>query len=104
MSMKEYYKVEALEETYIRADVYYEKGNDYGKKRGYYVTIVPVKREEKYGCMIESFVAYSGVTSCILPVTRKSKKSEEKALQIFRENIDRYLANYFHEYKIIKEV
>ena len=46
------------------------------EERGYYLHVTPVTRERGF----ESYIAFTGVKKCILPVSRKSKKAEEKAI------------------------
>lgn len=77
-------KPENINANFLRVELYYHIGGAYGstKTRGYYITVVPVERSEKYGCMMESFGAYSGITTRILPVTRKSAKAEKDAENI----------------------
>lgn len=77
-------KPENVNANFLRVELFYHIGGAYGstKARGYYITVVPVERSEKYGCIMESFGAYSGITVRILPVTRKSAKAERDAENI----------------------
>lgn len=47
------------------------------KKRGYYITVLPVER----GGNLEGFIAFSGVSELLQECTRKSAKAEKIALE-----------------------
>ena len=47
------------------------------KKRGYYITVLPVER----GGNMEGFIAFSGVSELLQECTRKSAKAEKLALE-----------------------
>lgn len=49
------------------------------EKRGYYLHVSPVTRENRNGYTMESFTAFSGVKQLIKPVSRKSAKAERDA-------------------------
>jgi len=89
--MKKYIPVSGNNDvTHIRIDIDYDLGGysmlSYTPKpRGYYLSVVPVKREERYGCMMESFTAFSGYRQLLKEVTRKSAKAEKVAEQIAEE-------------------
>lgn len=85
--MKKYIPVSGNNEvTHIRVDIVYDLGGysmvSYRPKpRGYYLTVVPVKREERYGFMMESFTAFTGYRQLLKEVSRKSAKAEKVAEQ-----------------------
>ena len=91
--MKKYIPVSGNNDvTHIRIDIDYDLGGysmlSYTQKpRGYYLSVVPVKREERYGCMMESFTAFTGYRKLLNEVTRKSAKAEKVAEQIAEELI-----------------
>lgn len=64
------------------------------KKRGYYITVLPVER----GGNMEGFIAFSGVSELLQECTRKSAKAEKLALEKAPERekmmID-YIANKY---------
>lgn len=70
----------------IRCEVYYHLGGlNYftykNEQRGYYVSASPV---EKKG-MCETYVGFSGIKNCIVPVNRQSKSAESKAVEMMDE-------------------
>ena len=74
------------ENNFLKVELYYSLGgyNYFTYKeepRGYYLSATPVEREEKYGCVMESVVAFSGIKQCIVPCSRQSKKREAEALE-----------------------
>ena len=83
--------------THLKIIMYYEPDRE---KRGYYITIFPVKCEEKDGYCLESFTCYSGIKTCVLPVTRKSTKSEGISREFVRKNLDKYINNHFSDFKL----
>lgn len=73
--------------THLKVYTYYSLGGysywtGENNARGYYLAVQPVERSTRDGVRMEGFVAFSGIKKCILPVSRKSKKAEEKADQI----------------------
>lgn len=70
------------------------------KEKGYQLTITPVERGDKF----ESFTAFKGFYTIILPVQRQSKKRLNTAVDLMTENQDKYL-KYFEDrgYKIKKD-
>ena len=89
--MKKYIPVSGNNDvTHLRVELAYDIGG-YNmmtyrpKPRGYYLTVVPVKREERYGCMMESFTAFTGYRQLLREVTRKSAKAEKLAEQTAEE-------------------
>lgn len=77
--------------THLKVEVYYNLGgyNCFTYKpeeRGYYLSVSPVTRENRGGCTMESYAAFSGIKQCVHVVNRKSAKAEtiaaEKAAQI----------------------
>lgn len=81
--MKRY---EELNGQTYEINLYYTKGgfsylSDQTIERGYYLSIVPVKREEKNGIVMTSFTAYSGCKHLVLPVKRQSDKQYRLACE-----------------------
>lgn len=73
--------------THLKIEVYYSLGgsNCYtyrNEKRGYYLSVSPVTREARGGCMMESYTAFTGTKYCVLPVTRQSAKSAAQAVKM----------------------
>lgn len=67
--------------THLKTEVYYcLGGTNYftgePKKRGYYVSVTPVKKWTQNGVKMESFVAFTGFSKLIKEVSRKSKAAE----------------------------
>lgn len=98
--MKKY--IEVMENpgnvTHLKIEVYYSLGGynlfTYKQEpRGYYVSVSPVTRSERNGCVMESFTAFSGIKQCIKPVARRSKKAEADAENMAGCTIDE-LVNY----------
>lgn len=78
---------EVKDKTIMITLSYMKEGN-----RGYYVSIVPVKLEEKNGYVTRTVEAYSGVKKHLLAVTRKSAKAEKEAIRILEECEDRLIS------------
>lgn len=71
----------------LKVEVYYDKGGfsyvSYTHKpRGYYISVVPVYRENKGSYIMESYVAFTGYKQLLLEVKRQSQKQYEKAVEI----------------------
>ena len=84
--MKKYIKVQENEKniTDISIEIYYHKGGDNFirfKQRGYYISVMPVTRENRGGVILETYGAFTGITQCIKPVDRKSARGEQEAQQ-----------------------
>jgi hypothetical protein len=60
------------------------------KQKGYQLVATPVERSD----MWESFTAFQGFYKIIFPVERRSKKRLEEAIQIFKQDKEKYL-DYF---------
>lgn len=66
--------------THVKVELRYNKGgfNVFTCKeepRGYYLSATPVERAEREnGVVLEGFMAFSGIKTCIHHVTRKSDK------------------------------
>ena len=72
--------------THLKVEVYYDLGgyNYFAyteKKRGYYVSVTPVKKWTVDGVPMESFTAFTGFKMLVKEVARKSKKAESEAIQ-----------------------
>lgn len=90
----------------IKVSVYYNKGGinyftSRNEQRGYYFSITPQTRERNF----VTYAGFSGAKTCVLPVTRQSKKSFETAKSKFNDYIDSYLKDFCDEngYTIIDE-
>lgn len=85
--MKKYIELEAnAAATHLKIEVYYHLGgyNCFTAKsenRGYYLSVSPVSRSDRYGVITESYTAFSGIKQCVKTVTRKSAKAEQEAIQ-----------------------
>lgn len=83
--MKKFIEVMPTEDvTHIKVELAYNKGGwnvftGENEPRGYYLHVTPVKRENKYGTTLESYMAFSGIKKCINIVSRKSDKQERIA-------------------------
>jgi hypothetical protein len=60
------------------------------RQRGYYFSLLP----ENVSGNCRSFTAFSGATTCIVPVKRKSKSAEAKADAMFDELEKKYLERW----------
>lgn len=69
--------------NYILINFYYYKSED---KKGYYLSIQPIHREEKEGRVYTEFMGFSGYKYFLLEVARKSKKAENQAKDIINNN------------------
>ena len=91
--MKKYYPVlktfnEAYEATHLKIEVKYEIGGySYAThretRRGYYVYVTPVRREDKGTYTMESACMFTGFKSLVKEVKRKSNKSLLESEEIF---------------------
>lgn len=70
--------------THIKIDTWYKRDG----RRGYYLTVTPVTRENRSGYILESFECFSGYTQLIQEVTRKSAKAEAAAEAAAADIID----------------
>ena len=92
--MKKYIKLQDNPNgfTHLKIEFFYDKGGEYAinSKRGYYVMCYPVtvSTNSNGNIINESFWCYGGFKSLILEVSRKSKKSEDEALQLIEGKKD----------------
>jgi hypothetical protein len=92
--MKKYIPVkESSRATHIAIEVKYNLGGfncfTYAQeKRGYYLHVTPVKREQRDGYTLESFTAFTGYKQLVKEVTRKSAKAEAQAEAAAAEILD----------------
>ena len=91
--------------THLKAQIYYALGGSNmftyeNEARGYYVSVCPVKREERDGFTMESFIAFTGLKQCVLPVQRKSAKKMSEAITYFEEHINEFIKNHFSEFEV----
>jgi len=66
------------------------------KKKGYQVVVTPTEVVDKGDYKVETTSAFSGFYEVILPVERQSKKRLETAINLIKENKDRYI-EYFKQ-------
>lgn len=86
---KEYIKAKGDNE-WIKVELYYSLGglNCFTYKqegRGYYLSAVPVKRENHGSFSSESFVAFTGVKTLVQECSRKGKTAEQKAMNQYEQ-------------------
>jgi hypothetical protein len=79
--------------TTFRIEIYYYKGgmdisSFQNQKRGFYLSVTPVKREIKEGYTIDQYMAYSGVKMLLKEVTRYSERVYNEALELGKPKID----------------
>lgn len=92
--MKKYLELERNNSaTHMKVELYYSLGGyNYftgrQEERGYYLSVSPVKREQRGGCMLESYAAFSGLKFLMNPVKRRSAKQEAEAERIAAERMD----------------
>ena len=94
--------------THLKAEIYYSLGgmNYFTSKverRGYYMSIMPVERRNKYGYMLESYVGFTGLKQCVLEVSRKSQKKMNEAINYFDQHILEFMNNHFSEFDVDTE-
>lgn len=98
-SWTHYFPAEGLGCNNIKVVLYYHLGgmNQFTYKtetRGYYISVTPVCRERKYGCNVETVTLGTGVKQLVLPVSRKSDKSANKAQELANDGRLNYLIKY----------
>lgn len=99
--MKNYFEVKENRNgiTHIKCEVYYSLGGYNvwtGKQepRGYYASVSPVERKDYgNGCVMESYVAFTGIKQLLKEVSRKSVKSQAEAEKM-AENVFNSLIEY----------
>lgn len=107
--MTRYYKVNNNSKvTHLKAEIYYSLGGHNvftykNETRGYYMSISPVERSDKYGYTMESYTAFTGLKMCVLPVQRKSQKKMDEAITYFEEHILEFMKNHFGEFDVDTE-
>lgn len=101
-----YYKVyNCPNVTHLKAMIEYSLGgyNCFTSKtesRGYYMSISPVERSDKYGFITETYAAFTGLKQCVLPVQRKSQKKMNEAVEYFEQHILEFMQQYFGEFDV----
>ena len=91
--------------THLKAEIYYALGGHNvftykNESRGYYISVSPVERSDKYGYMMESYTAFTGLKQCVLEVQRKSAKKLAEAIEYFDAHVDEFITNYFSEFEV----
>lgn len=80
--MKTYYAVKETElANFILVETYYLKS------RGYFLRLLPVKRESRDGCTLESYCPFDAKVHSLLPCDRQSKKRAAQADEFAAELI-----------------
>ena len=99
MKTTEYRTVKANDQgiTHIKLTFdYYIGGYSYATykqvPRGYYLDVLPVKRENRGSYSMESFGMFSGISYLLKTVNRKSNKAEAEAKVIANSMTDKLLA------------
>lgn len=91
--MKRYVELEKNElATHLKIETRYDLGGPnwaYGgtTKRGYYLSVMPVTRENRNGYWLETYVGFTGSKQLLKEVTRKSAKAEATAEEIAKNYI-----------------
>ncbi len=88
--------------THLKVKLYYHLGGFnmftyMNEARGYYLSVVPVKRWNSNGCMMESFTAFTGRKQLVLEVARKSSAKEKSAVQMEPELEPALVSCILHE-------
>lgn len=103
--MIRYYKVNNnTQVTHLKAEIYYNKGgnnvfNGKTERRGYYMSISPVKRERGF----ESYTAWTGLKMCVLEVGRASSKKANEAEEYFKKYVEEFMKTYFNGFDVDME-
>ena len=103
--MIRYYKVNNnVSVTHLKSEVYYNKGgenvwNGRRERRGYYISVSPVKRER--GC--ESYTAWTGLKQCVLEVKRSSSKKANEAEEYFKNHVEEFIQTHFNGFDVDME-
>ena len=104
--MTRYYEVKnGGDMTHLKAEVYYNIGgmalNGRYEKRGYYMSVSPVRREDiGNGYISERYVAYTGLKMLVVECGRKSQKKMNEAMEYFDTNILDFIYSRFTGYEI----
>lgn len=107
--IKKFYKVKNNPNvTHLKAEVYYNLGGTNvftykNEARGYYMSISPVKREDRGGYVMESYTAFTGLKQLVVPVQRKSQKKLAEAVEYFETHIDEFMKAHFGQFEVEEE-
>lgn len=90
--VKYYIPIQSKDANYLKVELYYDIGGyNYftckETRRGYFLSITPVDRSDKGGYFTESITLFRGVKQMILPVDRKSEKSAQTALGLYKKEV-----------------
>jgi hypothetical protein len=94
MTVHKYYiPAEGPKVNNIKVELYYSLGGmNYftgrAEDRGYYLSVTPVFKEDRGGCIMESMTAFTGTKMLLLPVARKSTKAGTQAFGLMKEKAD----------------
>lgn len=91
--------------THLKAEVYYSLGGTNmftykNESRGYYMSISPVKREDRGGFIMESYTAFTGLKQLVVPVSRKSQKKMNEAVEYFENHIKEFMKTHFGQFEV----
>ena len=91
--------------THLKAEIYYSLGGmNYftykNEARGYYMSISPVKREDRGSCVMESYTAFTGLKQLVVPVSRKSQKKMNEAIEYFESHIKEFIETHFGQFEV----
>ena len=84
-------------DLFVKVRLYYDKGGlnvfTYrDERRGYYLSVSPIRMERG----METYKAFSGLKSCVPPVSRKSAKAEANAVALVDEALEDLLPIVCH--------
>ena len=95
---RKYIKAEGPDVSHLRIDLYYDKGGynllTYRQDfRGYYLSVIPVQREDRGGYVTESVTLFRGIKQLVKEVARKGTGVAREAERIALARLDE-LVNY----------
>lgn len=98
-----------IKENFLKVEVRYNLGgHSYvtyrNERRGYYLHVTPVTREDKGSYVMESFTAFRGFKMLLKEVKRQSKKAEAEAVAMVDTNEVQEIIKNFMKNNNIKEV
>ena len=85
------YPIKGKENEFLDVDVYYNKGDFFDSRRGYWMSWQPLKVTEDDGYVTVTFSPYSGTKYFVMPLKRNGKKAYEKAKQMLIDSADRLI-------------
>ena len=99
------YPIKGTENEFLDVDVYYNKGDFFDSRRGYWMSWQPLKETRREGLVAVEFEPYSGTKYFVMPLKRNSKKAYENAKSMLADLADRLiqLSGYEVEYTYTEE-